>query len=368
MKPERTPFAPRQRGISLIELMVGVVIGLIAVLVIYQTFAVAEGVKRQTISAGDAQKTGMIATYLLGAELSSAGSGIMLNQDDLATCIDDTATYPDPNVRVARTMRPFSVMITPGADDATPDTIVVNYSTARSVVTPSIFMAKTDANGTQLTVQSPTGFKAGDMVASISGSGDCERYLVKKVTGPDANGNVVLDLDDTVAAPIAKAPSFDILPSMRLINLGPGASTQRVRYDVSAGVLRSTDLVTAGAVAQPIASSIMNFKVLYGVDNDGNGTVDEWAPASDAKYTPAKILAASGTELRRIKAVRLGIVVRSDEYDRDAPVYNWTLFECTTQEAKDYTCPAKITGTLGANYRYRVYETVIPLRNPMWNR
>ena len=70
MKPERTPFAPRQRGVSLIELMVGVVIGLIAVLVIYQTFAVAEGVKRQTISAGDAQKTGMIATYLLGAELS----------------------------------------------------------------------------------------------------------------------------------------------------------------------------------------------------------------------------------------------------------------------------------------------------------
>ena len=60
---------PRQRGMSLIELMVGVVIGLIAILVIYQTFAVAEGVKRQTISAGDAQKTGMIAMYLIGAEV-----------------------------------------------------------------------------------------------------------------------------------------------------------------------------------------------------------------------------------------------------------------------------------------------------------
>jgi type IV pilus assembly protein PilW len=367
MRPDRTAFAPRQRGISLIELMVGVVIGLIAVLVIYQTFTVAEGVKRQTISAGDAQKTGMIATYLLGAELSSAGSGIMLNQDDLATCTDDTVTYPDPNDRVAATMRPFSVMITPGADDATPDTIVVNYSTARSVVTPSIIMAKTDAGGTQLTVQSPTGFKAGDMVASISGGGECERYVVKKVTGPDANGNVVLDLDDTVSAPIAKAPSYDVLPSMRVVNLGPATSTQRVRYDVVNGVLRSTDLVTAGAVAQPLASSIMNLNMLYGIDNDGNGTVDEWTPPT-GNYTPAKVLAATGTELRRIKAVRLGMVVRSDEYDRDSPVYNWTLFECTTQEAKDYVCPAAITGSLGANYRYRVYETVIPLRNPMWDR
>ena len=70
----RTVVPSRQRGVSLIELMVGVVIGLLAVLVIYQTFAVAEGIKRQTISAGDAQKTGMIATYLLGAELSSAAA------------------------------------------------------------------------------------------------------------------------------------------------------------------------------------------------------------------------------------------------------------------------------------------------------
>jgi type IV pilus assembly protein PilW len=143
--------AAAQRGISLIEMMVGVVIGLIAVLVIYQTFSVAEGVKRQTISAGDAQKTGMIAMYLLGSEMGNAGSGIMLNQDDLATCTDTGD--------VTTTMRPFSVLITPGADDATPDSVVVNYSTSRSVVTPSVFMAKTDAGGTTFTVQSPTGFK-----------------------------------------------------------------------------------------------------------------------------------------------------------------------------------------------------------------
>ena len=365
MRALRTALPSRQRGVSLIELMVGVVIGLLAVLVIYQTFAVAEGVKRQTISAGDAQKTGMIATYLLGAEISSAGSGIMLNQDDLATCLDPAAV--DVVQKATETMRPFSVVIVPGANAATPDSLIVNYSTARSVVTPSIFMAKTDTGGTDLTVQSPTGFKVGDMVASISGTGACERYNVKAVSVPDVNGNVVLDLDDKAKSPIQKTPTFDILPSMRLVNLGPATSTQRVRYDVSSGVLRSTDLVTNGATAQPLASSIMNLKALYGIDNDGNGSVDEWTPAT-GNYTPANVLKAAGNELRRIKAVRLGMVVRSDEWDRDAPTYSWTLFECTTQEAKDYICPAKLSGTMPANYKYRVYETVIPLRNPMWNR
>lgn len=343
--------AVRQHGMSLIELMVGVVIGLLAVLVIYQTFAVAEGVKRQTISAGDAQKTGMIAMYLVGGELANAGSGIMLNQDDLATCTDTKD--------VATTMRPFSVLIEPGADAATPDSFVVNYSTARSVVTPSVLMAKTSTGDTTYTVQSPTGFKKDDMVVTITGSGDCERNKVTAVTVPDANGNVVLT--------VSKASGFELLPTMRIINIGPATTTQRVRYDVSAGVLRSTDLVTAGATAQPLASSIMNMKLLYGVDTDGNGAIDTWSPPT-GNFATDKVLAATGADLRRIKAIRIGMVVRSDEFDRDAPEFDWTLFSCTAQEKTTYSCPDPLTGTLPANYRYRTYETIIPLRNPMWNR
>jgi type IV pilus assembly protein PilW len=342
-------FAPRQRGISLIEMMVGVVIGLLAVLVIYQTFAVAEGVKRQTISAGDAQKTGMIANYLLSTEIGNGGSGITLNQNDLATCTDTGD--------VKTTMRPFSVLITAGADDSTPDSIVVNYSTSRSVVTPSQFMAKTDPGGTSSVIQSPTGFKKNDMMIAITGSGECERLTISNVAGPDANGNVTLTHNATVA---------EFLPTMQVINIGPADRTQRVLYDVASGVLRSTDLVTAGAVAQPLASSIMNLKLQYGIDNDGDGDVDEWTPPTGL-YAPASVLAFTGPNLRRIKAVRMGVIVRSDEFDRDAPAFDWTLFECTAEEAKNYTCPDAITGTLPANYRYRVYETIVPLRNPMWS-
>ena len=283
--------AAKQRGISLIELMVGVVIGLIAILVIYQTFAVAEGVKRQTISAGDAQKTGMIAMYLLGTEVGNAGSGIMLNQDDFATCNTDAAD-------ITKSLRPFSIIVTPGADDDTPDSFVVNYGTSRSVVTPSVYMAKTDPLGTTSTVQSPTGFKTGDMAVAISGTGNCERLSITGVTAPDANGNVVLTHNAT---------KFQYLPTARLVNIGPDPGVVAQGGGISESSTTSRTACCAGTTcqpeqrAQPLSSSIMNLKLQYGIDTDGDGAVDAWTAAT-GDYAPDKVLADTGADLRRIKA------------------------------------------------------------------
>ena len=287
-----------QRGISLIELMVGVVIGMLAVLVIYQTFAVAEGVKRQTISAGDAQQTGMLATYLLGVEFGNAGNGISTNVGDLASCPDTKD--------IKTTMRPVALVITRGADDDKPDSFVVNYGTPKSLVTPALFVASAAVDATEYKVQSPTGFHAGDMAIAVSGTGNCERVKIKEVSAPDGSGVITATLDGK------SAKSYP--PSARLINIGPAASVQRVQYDVVNGVLRSTDLVADEATAAPIASSIVNLKLQYGVDTDDNGTVDTWA-AADGDYAPDKILAADAIAIRRIKAVRVGVIVRSDEYD-----------------------------------------------------
>ena len=56
------PFASRQRGAQrgagIIEVMVGILIGMIVVLVIYNTLIVTEAFKRNTIGISDAQITG----------------------------------------------------------------------------------------------------------------------------------------------------------------------------------------------------------------------------------------------------------------------------------------------------------------------
>src|SRR5664279_3864266 len=61
-----------QHGFSLIEIMIGIVIGLIAVLVIYQVFALAEGIKRNTTSVGDAQQNGLLSSFILNVQLANA--------------------------------------------------------------------------------------------------------------------------------------------------------------------------------------------------------------------------------------------------------------------------------------------------------
>ncbi len=66
--------------------MVGVVIGLIAVLVIYQVFAAAEGIKRNTTSVGDAQQNGLLSSFILGIELANAGNGVASAARDLGAC------------------------------------------------------------------------------------------------------------------------------------------------------------------------------------------------------------------------------------------------------------------------------------------
>jgi hypothetical protein len=78
------------------------------------------------------------------------------------------------------------------------------------------------------------------------------------------------------------------------------------------------------------------------------------------------VLAAPAAALARIKAIRLGLVVRSETFDRDltAP-FDWVLFDCGQDDVT--RCPGRLAGTLPPNWRYRSYETVIPLRNTLCN-
>lgn len=64
------------RGFSLVEVVVGLAIGLIAILVTLQIFSAGQAQRRITTRGGDAQQNGMIAMYLLERDLRQAGYGI----------------------------------------------------------------------------------------------------------------------------------------------------------------------------------------------------------------------------------------------------------------------------------------------------
>ena len=378
-----------QRGFGLIEIMVGVVIGLIAVLVIYQVYAVAEGFKRNTTAAGEAQQNGLFSAFVLGMEIGNGGAGMAAAAQDLASCPDPGGAMPQ---RFAQSFRPIPVLITDGGASATSDSCVVNYSMATTLANSALFTGNA-APGATFPVQSPGGFHIDDLVVGISAptapGSPCASSRVTAVSVPDANGIVTI-----TQTPLFPAGGIDFFGSSVLLNMGPCNRAQKIQYSVNNGVLYSTPLLdTSGAncgnlanplIGNPLASNILVMKVEYGIDSDldPKRLLDTWVQASAAPWDPATLLPSPITTINQIKAVRIGIIVQSEQFDKNlagftggdyvSGDYNWVLFDCA--DANKANCPGRLTGSVPAtvspagNWRFRKYETVIPLRNEIWNK
>jgi type IV pilus assembly protein PilW len=97
----------------------------------------------------------------------------------------------------------------------------------------------------------------------------------------------------------------------------------------------------------------VQLKALYGKDTNGDAVVDTWD----------NTLPANPTLWMQVRAVRIALLARSAQMEKTAvtavaPTWNGgTAFAVTN--------PAD--GTDWHNYRYRVYETVVPLRNMIWS-
>src|SRR3970282_2934192 len=74
--PFRCAAPARMSGMSLMEILIAMAIGLIGIVVITQTYLVNENYKRSTISAGGAQTNGALALFTIEREARMAGWGI----------------------------------------------------------------------------------------------------------------------------------------------------------------------------------------------------------------------------------------------------------------------------------------------------
>ena len=417
-RPRPLPSGARQRGAGIIETMVGILIGLLVVLVIYNLLAVSESYRRTTTGISDAQITGLLAQLIAGRDLANGGNGISLSQPDLINCIkDETGTafvgptasakpFDDPVL----TLRPIPILIKDGGQPYLSDSFISTQSGSPHVIWPVPFVGTVDAiAGADFVVQSPTGFSKPDqsslptgtlpfwaIVMANNNSGICKLVkITNAVAGPDATlGQTTLTQDPSTATTITykAAVQGSGNTGALLVNLGPRDKATRIQYDVAGDQLRTTDLLNGG-VANPIAQNVVLMKVQYGIDKDGDQIVDCWTAADnndttckDGKNYSSDPVAGVPSfdkivDVNRILAVRIGLVVRSDEPAlQDATLVNSSghprstyLFNCVAND--DATCQGRILVSAGTGptdiikdyWRYRTYETVIPLRNAIFN-
>jgi type IV pilus assembly protein PilW len=382
-------FLVRQAGFSLIETMVGIVIGLIAILVIYQVLSTAEGIKRNTTGSGDAQQSGLLSTFTMSLQFANAGSNLSANGLELEACpyyagvVDDLFSNADAN---AKMLRPVPVLIKAGSADDTSDEFFVNYGVSQRVVTPVSFATTPTsfAPSADFTVQSPLGFKQGDVVMLIQGASGSGRCALSVVTAPptdSASGSGFKTITHSVPIEDSNA---DYASDSQLLNLGPLPRRVRFNIDATNNSLQTKDLLDIredgahDSPAVPIASNIINMKVQYGIGDPDTGHLQKWVKADNSSgedWSPAAVLAMDHFSLSRIVAIRIGLVVQSEAYDKDPYPASGGKFEYTLfAECGSVPCPDPIDVTipvvgpsLTGNFRYRVLETVIPIRNAVWN-
>lgn len=354
-----------QRGVGIVETMVGILIGLVVVVVIYNMLAIAESFKRTATGTADAQITGLVSQFTAGQDVANGGNGLASGYSDLINC---RKNEDDSNPNEFTTLKPVPVLITPGVAASDPDSILSRQGGSPHVVWPVPLRPLDAATGTMpaastLQVQSPNGFMTPAkgslptaanpfLAVAIANDGTGRCGLISITDAAPATTPPMDDSGEVKLTQGAWATSIDYKGEPQnssgtgavLLNLGrrDGAgSAMRVRYDIVNDQLRTTNCMfrdgcgNVASTPNPIASNVVWMKAQYGIDTGAvaaNGTLrgrlDCWAIAGStdcpivgaADWSAATVIkAGEGTVpanlLNRIVAVRLAFVIRSDEPD-----------------------------------------------------
>lgn len=407
-----------QTGVSLIELMVAMVIGLVVSLAIYGVLNVNEGRRRTTTSTNDIDQSGAYTIYQFGKILRSAGSGFSGSSNTLlspsgnafgcglqaarssATVLPAGAAFPQPFATIPQTLRLAPVVIFPAsaivgtgaAAVVNGDVLMVMAGSGGLGESVTDFSAPPTANS--LTLTTVAGFRANDivLVTDYTGNAGVANCLVEQVSStfvpaatsltlPLAGNYYTANVGSTTLVSYSSgslSSSALNLGQTPVFNLfGVGANNTLFSYDLLSSANNSAN--AAGANPSVFADNVYAMFAIYGVDDDGNPatTTLNWKLPTDANYTPAKLLAgtaAANALIQTIKAVKVGIIMQSALPERvpagqlgiASPGVTYSGATASVRLFQDTPTATQVVRVVTpTNVRYRVLEVTIPIRNSL---
>jgi type IV pilus assembly protein PilW len=374
--------------------MVGVLIAMIGVVIIFQMLATSESRKRSASSGSDTQVSGVVGITALERDVREAGYGFSSAAfDNAATPVMGCTVnaYDTARPTPAYTFRLTPIQIVQGASGA-PDTIIVLRGNGATFPAAYVFTESTD---TTKKTRGRAGLSPRDyaLIARTSPTLDCLLVEVTEVNNDYGTCTTCADavtiqhkqgsysyvtylpnnatqIDSRTARYNNPTPPVSFTNGF-IFNLGNGA--RRNIWTVSNNrLLVTNDLLyldidgTAGNDPVEVTEGVINLQAEYGIDANNNGQIEtgEWTttdPATTGGWA-------------NVLAVRLAMLMRSGQYERTpvtTAIPTWSgsatspLVVTNLDGTASTTTPTKPTDDW-RNYRYRVYETVIPLRNILW--
>jgi type IV pilus assembly protein PilW len=366
----------RQSGMSLVELMVGMMVGLIGIVIITHLYITNEKYKRSTAGTGTAQVNGALALYTLERDVRMAGFG--LNHSAALGCSCDkttnpncspvqywfNGTYSSPPGSSTGALPPLTfapVVITETANQA--DTLTLLYGNDPERMLPGTLTESMPQPSSEFKVDGTAGYTVNDMVLVTNGS-TCMMTQITQVQ--DAASHLQHNPGQSNWNPAGGGSLLPGFPAgANLFNLGQ--PTWRT-YMVANNKLNFFELVStvgpgSSTSAIPIIDEIVDLQAQYGKDTDDNGVVETWNAV-----TPT-----SGAQWQQVLAIRIAVLARSQNYERPQNPGD-PCSATTTANIPKWGDPGSlqdfptllVAGVLPSCYKYRVFETIVPLRNMIW--
>lgn len=394
----------RQRGFSLVELMIASAIGLIVALAVTSA-VVSSGRQFSIISANaTAQNSVQVGLSVMEAAARNAGSGFFAN----AQTICPTWNAYNGTTMVSNGARFMPARIVDGGGNGVSDTIVFTGGSGTGPLLATPVMVNT--LGANIQVTNAGGFVQGDYaVIGAPGSGQpCTLFELTEAPSVVAacGGNatwcqllVRTPNDGLNPGPVAftTRPTYGFSPGGPGGAVGPAvvsrvgsvaAGFRQDAFAVQCGALvrynAFTTLALPGCTASPlafgagvdaIATDIVLMHAQYGISNAAaSDVVVQWVNASGGSWGATPAVADIG----RIKAIRIAIVARSREADGSSVTAACTngagvantgpcSFEDAGAPVIDLSAVPVPAGRSWQNYRYRVHTAVLPLRSVIWS-
>jgi len=366
--PFRCAAPARMSGMSLMEILIAMAIGLIGIVVITQTYLVNENYKRSTTSAGGAQTNGALALFTIERDVRMSGWGV--NWSSVLGCggvrWHYNGDYSNPPGGPLPALTPAPVLITDGG--AGPDTITILYGTGTERVIPATLSKTMTTSGDPIEVDNPQGFSdtPGDLLLVTQGT-TCAMLQVSKTLA----GAGQLEHMAGVNAPYNPAgggalPAFTA--GAEVFNLGrPVVNT----YSIAGNALQLASLFTASSSTVvpaftptpfTVVDNIVDLQAEYGKDNGAGGaTANDGIVDVYDNVTPVNTV-----EWQQVLSVRIGVLARSEFFVKPANVGD--PCSATTAAPTWQGGAFNVPGGIPSCYGYRVFETVVPLRNMIWRQ
>ena len=342
----------RCRGIGLVDLMVGLAIGLAAMLIIVKVAVLFESRRRASTGVADAQLNAASATLLIARELRIAGQG--LGPLDALGC----NMVHDLSQLGAISLRPVEIINGVGS---APDRLRILASASPQITSAASLIAAHAASDSALMLDSTLGIAPAHRLLLYEPGKSCALYQATDIP----LGGYRVNHQWSSASGLQ-----DYASGARVINLG---ALHYLEFFIDSNgdlhLNRFLSDINAWQSAA-LASHVVSLQAQYGFDTQ-HGTpsstkVTHWSDLMlDADGNG---ITGDNGDLRRLIAVRLVVVVRSTERSDqgcNATLPQWmagavsdgqlTLTDISLTHVDQWRC-----------FRYRVLQMEIPLRNLLW--